>query len=387
MNVEAGSITPPSTGVGWRRTDGMLIELTIARCRTFLSVFALLAVYVDPTRPTILPSLHLQGGPFTIGPHALAVLTTHLVLGIAVWAALAGRAVAAPVVAALTTWTDVIFAGLIAACTEGVSSPFYVFFVFAVTASGFRSGMRRTVVVIVASIVMYLSLLLVSGPDDMNFYIMRPVYLAVIGYLIAHLADRRVALERRVRGLEAEEERTRIASTLHDGSLQTLIAASLRLDGCRQLLREGRHDEALMDISALETEIVREYEGLRTYVRDLASVEGQARSRAAAADPRVSVDVRFAGPAALVDEVLQIAREAITNVRRHAAAHQATVCARRRDGHVEVSVDDDGVGFPPDVRRPWSIGSRVDSAGGRVWLEREAPGAHLRIDLPNVTQS
>jgi hypothetical protein len=101
---------------------------------------------------------------------------------VAVYLALVRGAVAAETVAAVTTWTDVLFAAAIAAFTEGVSSPFYVFFVFAVMASGFRSPPRHVAAVIVVAVVMYLSLVLISGGENVeNFFVMRPVYLAVVG--------------------------------------------------------------------------------------------------------------------------------------------------------------------------------------------------------------
>jgi hypothetical protein len=52
------------------------LEVSIARCRVLLSAVAMVAVYVDPTHPTLTRWLPLRGGPFTIDPYALAVMTT-----------------------------------------------------------------------------------------------------------------------------------------------------------------------------------------------------------------------------------------------------------------------------------------------------------------------
>jgi len=333
----------------------------------------------------MLPGLELRGGPLTIDPHALAVLLAHLVFSIGIYVALSRGMVAAETVGAVTTWTDVLFAGAIAAFTEGVSSPFYVFFVFAVMTSGFRAGPRRVGIVIVVAIAMYLSLVLISGEDNVeNFYVMRPVYLAVIGYLIAYLGHERVGLEAAVRRLEAGAERGRIASTLHDGSLQTLVAVGLRLEGCRDLMREGRHDEALEDLSDLQLDVVREYEGLRAYVRQLGDA-GPATPANASGDPRVSIEARFSGPSAMVDDVLQIAREALANVKRHASARAAAISVRAENGRLLVAVDDDGVGFPAGAPTPWSIARRVSAAGGELRIETASPGAHLRIVFPRTS--
>jgi len=42
------------------------IQPKIARCRLVLSLVAIVAVYVDPTAPTLMPWLHLTGGGFGI---------------------------------------------------------------------------------------------------------------------------------------------------------------------------------------------------------------------------------------------------------------------------------------------------------------------------------
>ena len=46
-----------------RLTD---VERNIAQCRVILSVAAFVAVYIDPTRPTLMRWIPLTGGPFTL---------------------------------------------------------------------------------------------------------------------------------------------------------------------------------------------------------------------------------------------------------------------------------------------------------------------------------
>src|SRR5262249_61328366 len=93
-------------------------------------------------------------------------------------------------VATVSTGADVLFGAAIALVTEGANSPFYVFFAFAVLATGFRSGLRPTLLVTGASVALYLSLILVSRPEGVSFYVMRPAYLGITGYLVRYLADR-----------------------------------------------------------------------------------------------------------------------------------------------------------------------------------------------------
>jgi signal transduction histidine kinase len=361
--------------------QSMDMEVTIASCRVVLSVCAIVGVYLDPMPPELLPGLGLGGGGLSIDPLAASAMGAHLLTSLVVWGLVRRRRDLIPRIAAITTWTDVLFAAAIAGVTEGTSSPFYAFFVFAVTATGMRGGTRRAAAVIVVAIALYLSLILVSS-DRTAFFVMRPAYLGIVGYLIARLGKRRVDLEGEVLQLEAEAERSRIAAALHDGSLQALVGVQLRLGGCRTLVHAGRHDDAVAELRELEQAITREHDDLRRYVRDLARVGPGAPSVGDGLEPHVSVRADFGGPAPLVDEVLSILREALANVRRHARAHEAGITVSGRGEAVTVRVDDDGIGIPPGIDPPWSIASRVRAIGGGLQLETAAPGAHLRITLP-----
>src|SRR5438093_13458744 len=99
------------------------IEETIARCRVVLSVAAFVAVYIDPTRPTLTRWIPLTGGPFMLDPWALAVMLAHLAYSVATYV-LVGRRVFAPArIATVSTWADVLFGAAIALVTEGANSP------------------------------------------------------------------------------------------------------------------------------------------------------------------------------------------------------------------------------------------------------------------------
>ncbi|TMA46242.1 MAG: hypothetical protein E6J83_06900 [Deltaproteobacteria bacterium] len=86
-----------------------------------------------------------------------------------------------------------------------------------------------------------------------------------------------------------------------------------------------------------------------------------------------------------MDQVLQLVREAVTNIRRHARARSAVVSIGAADSHVLITVGDDGVGFSDPAHVPWSIASRVSDAGGTIRVIRDAvPGAHLKVVIPEA---
>jgi signal transduction histidine kinase len=358
------------------------LEVSIARCRVLLSAVAILAVYVDPTRPTLTRWLSLRGGPFTMDPYTLGVLTMHLVYSVGIYTVLARRLVETSRVAMLTTWADVVLGALIALVTEGATSPFYAFFAFAVVAVGLRAGLRATLVVTGASVVLYLSLIAVSAPHSANFLIMRPAYLAITGYLVGYLGQQRLNLEHEVRELENTAQRERIARSLHDGYAQALAGVNLRLETCRELLRRGRNDDAFRELSDLQASVNREHDELRAYIRSLIDLDVSSPPVRATDEARFSVAADFAGSNRTVEHILQIMLEGARNVARHAKAKSASITANVVAGKVRITIEDDGVGFADSASVPWSIASRVAELEGNVELTRRASsGAHLVVEL------
>ena len=63
------------------------MERSIARCRVFLSLAAILAIYIDPTAPALTRWLPLTGGPFVVNRYWVTVLLAHLTYSLSLaWA-------------------------------------------------------------------------------------------------------------------------------------------------------------------------------------------------------------------------------------------------------------------------------------------------------------
>jgi signal transduction histidine kinase len=368
-----------------RRPAPADLEVGIARCRLVLSAVAILAIYVDPTAPSLTRWLPLRGGAFTMDRYALAVLLSHLAYGLACHQVIVRGFVAPSRVATVTTWADVVFGALIALVTEGTTSPFYAFFAFAVVAAGLRAGLRPALVVTAASVVLYLSLIAVSAPQRANFYIMRPVYLAITGYLVGYLGQQRLTLERELRELEAYAQRERIARSLHDGYAQVLAGINLRLESCREWLRRGRPDEAFREVSDLQSGVNREHDELRAYIRSLVDLDADAPAVRASDATHFRVTADFGGSHAFVEHVLQILLEGCRNVGRHAHARSASLAVAATAGTVRITIEDDGVGFPAETTVPWSIASRVEELAGALHVTSDGrAGARLVVDVPEA---
>jgi signal transduction histidine kinase len=366
--------------------DLLDMERKVARCRVLLSVFAIVAMTVDPGHPLV-PSMGRLVGPLGLDPRATAILCLHFVFSVAIWGLLSRPLAASPRLVHLTTLNDVLFSVAIVMFTEGAASPFYMFFTFAVVAAGVRGGFHFGMLVTAVCVWLYMTVILVTGlrTAQLQAYIMRPVYLAIVGYLVAYLGRQRLALEAKLQAVERSRERSEIARALHDGCVQTLAGTNLTLGSCRELVRRGRPDEALDALGELQTSITREYDSLRTYVRELAARESDAADTPRGFETRFTVRADFRGTGARVEHVLQILLEGVRNVRRHAFARTARVGAEAVDGELRITIEDDGVGLPDGAAAPWSIASRVDQLGGQLRLARGSnAGACLAVVVPEV---
>jgi signal transduction histidine kinase len=369
------------------------IESRIARCRLILSVVALGAVFVDPTTPFVSAWFPLESGQFTIDPNVLLVMGLHLVFSLTVYAAATWQWVAPRYLTTPTMWMDVMLGGAIAFVTEGATSPFYAFFAFAVVVAGFRAGLRAAMRVTLASVAVYLAMIVVSNSESWNLYIMRPAYLAIVGYLVGYLGQQRLELQQEIQQLEAAEQRHRIARDLHDGFAQALAGINLRIEGCLRSLRRTEAassgdvnvGEAVVELTELQDSVDREYDELRAYMKELAGIRPSGGAPAVA-KPRTQIDlgIRIEGSVEFADHVLQIAREGLSNIRRHAAAATARIQISIENAEVRITIEDDGVGLK-ERTAPWSIASRVKELGGRIEVaDDERPGAHMLILLPQA---
>lgn len=154
-----------------------------------------------------------------------------------------------------------------------------------------------------------------------------------------------------------ERERRLVSYDIHDGLCQYLTAAVMHLQAHEHAQPAGgpRHelDEGLRLLAAAVTEARRLIAGLRPPALDelgiVAAIESLV-TEARTAIPRVDFTARLPGPrlpAELETVIFRIAQEALTNVRRHAAAGRVEVLLDRTATHVLVTVRDDGRGFDP----------------------------------------
>jgi PAS domain S-box-containing protein len=198
------------------------------------------------------------------------------------------------------------------------------------------------------------------------------------------LTERRALLEHLVSA--GEEERQRIASNIHDDSIQAITAAGMRL----QLLRRELHDpNQLSLLGDLEETIQLSITRLRHLLFELRPPALDSEGIAAALRMYVDESRDQSATTVRLEDTLRtqpgeeariilyrIAQEALTNVRKHAHATEAEVLITDHDGGFLVRITDDGVGFVPEhtLSVPGHLGlaamrERAELAGGTIRID------------------
>lgn len=205
-------------------------------------------------------------------------------------------------------------------------------------------------------------------------------------------------LSARLRSLAVQAERDRISRDLHDGIIQSLFSIGMNLESAigmvatapdRAQQRIGgavdRIDDAIRDLRNTIFHLrpgSAAVLGLRQGIVELAREhEVNALTR-----PKVDVDstVDALLPGSAVPDVLQVVREALANVARHAGPCTVTVRAHPVDGRLVVEVEDDGVGFTPTTpsvgRGLENVQERAAVLDGALEID-SAPGQGTRLTL------
>mgnify|MGYP001560009196 FL=1 len=103
-------------------------------------------------------------------------------------------------------WADVVFYTYLVALTEGTSSIFFFFYLFAILVASHARGFREGMLVTTASVLLFVTIGVVTAPTgnefELNRTLIRPVYLFALGYMIAYWGGHEMLLKRRLRLLQ-----------------------------------------------------------------------------------------------------------------------------------------------------------------------------------------
>jgi signal transduction histidine kinase len=209
--------------------------------------------------------------------------------------------------------------------------------------------------------------------------------------------------------LAIQGERERIAREMHDGLAQVLGYVNTKSQAVEEMLGDGRVAEARRQLAELAEAARSVYVDVREAILSLSTPVPPDRGVVAALEEYAALyaessklAVRFiASPeafkaalsAAAQAEVFSIAREALTNVRKHARAHRVGLDLTLVGRELVLRIEDDGVGFDAELlatgpeRWPHfglaGMRERAESIGGRiVWHSRPGDGASVELHVP-----
>jgi signal transduction histidine kinase len=199
-----------------------------------------------------------------------------------------------------------------------------------------------------------------------------------------------------------EAERARIASDIHDDTLQTVLAAGLQLETLEHRLSDAADQEtvgvARASINEAATRLRNMLFEIRPRELDTQGLEAVLRSDMEqwTAAEGVSYEIESQAVREIPSEVRTLlyraAQEALINSRKHAQAKMIQVLIGERDRGFFIRVHDDGIGFEPTQVvnfRPDHFGlselrERLEHAGGslRIQSEPRNGGATLEMWAP-----
>jgi signal transduction histidine kinase len=192
--------------------------------------------------------------------------------------------------------------------------------------------------------------------------------LALVGLVLAYSISKALQvfqietthwIEEMERAQALAADRERIGRELHDGTIQSIYASGLILEDVRQAL-ESESERARAQLDRAIASLNRAIQDIRSYIFDLRHEGDMEDIEASLArltkdfriNTLIEVDLcvegkeqHMIGPER-AQNLYQIAREALSNVARHARAQRVDVLLRYGERHLTLRIADDGIGFP-----------------------------------------
>jgi len=158
--------------------------------RMILAVSALVIIWIDPSQPDRFVTL------------TYAALCMYSAYSAILFLLAIGRARRFSSLSVYAHWVDISCYAVLVALNSGTNSLFFFFFFFAITIASFRAGFAEGMRVTLASTILF-TLIEYAGVHswqdvELNRFLLRPVSLLGLGYMIAYCCGSELTLKRRL---------------------------------------------------------------------------------------------------------------------------------------------------------------------------------------------
>jgi signal transduction histidine kinase len=247
--------------------------------------------------------------------------------------------------------------------------------------------------------------ILVSSERSHAFDVGDAVFLQQVANQIVPVIEN-IRLVERLASDASEEERNRIARSVHDRVIQPYYGLQIGLKALQSVLNNGHNGNAepsgaekksavlleeLMTMTSEGIDELRQYvSGLKLSRTDGSHLADSIRRFASKFENATGIHVKvvdetegFVGNARLTSEMFQMAAEALSNVHRHTHARSALVGLSLAGNAVRLQVENELVGdVEPPRFSPGSITDRAEALGGTTEVVSEHGRTVLRVEVP-----
>jgi signal transduction histidine kinase len=247
--------------------------------------------------------------------------------------------------------------------------------------------------------------ILISSTRSRAFSVVDAVFLQQVANQIVPVIEN-IRLVERLASDASEEERNRIARSVHDRVIQPYYGLQIGLKALKSVLNGGHNSdsppanpekkpavllEELMTMTSEGIDELRQYvSGLKQSRVNGTHLSDSIRRFASKFEHATGIHVKvvdetggFVGNDRLTAEMFQMAAEALSNVHRHTHARSARVALSLEGNAVCLQVENELAGADEPARfTPGSISDRAEALGGTTEVRSEEGRTVLRVEVP-----
>lgn len=214
-------------------SESQRIERILAATRAFLALASLFVIWIDPNEPRHYSSI------------VYGLLGVFVLEAVGVLVLVRTQRTSSPKFRLAVHSIDILWPALISIFTAGPSSPFYLFYTFVLLEAAYRWGLQATLATALTSTVLFISQSfftvakgysfpsLFKEPYDLNSFVMRGVYLLIMGYLLGYLGEEEKQLREETASIAKVMTKARAEVGMR-GTLEAVFQEMLGLFRTRQ---------------------------------------------------------------------------------------------------------------------------------------------------------